>query len=61
MKYKCIRSFDIEGKKFTYTVKKGEVWEVHDAIKLILKREGIGIVVMPWHIQHCFEESEDKE
>ena len=61
MKYKCIKSFDIESKKGTYTVNKGEIWEVHDAIRLILKRKGIGIGVMPWHIQHCFKEMAENE
>lgn len=61
MKYKCIKSFDIEGKKGNYTVNKGEIWEVHDAIRLILKRKGIGIGVMPWHIQHCFKEVAESE
>ena len=62
MKYSCIRSFDIEDKrKGTYTVNKGEIWEVHDGIRLILKRKGIGIGVMPYHILQCFEEVKESE
>lgn len=59
-KYKCIKSFLIQGRKGDFVVNEGEIWELRDSFEGLFARNKVGILLAPWQIE-CFELAESEE
>ena len=56
-KYECMKSFTIKSTRYgSFTVNKGEVWELRDSVDILLAKDKTGIRIYPWQFTECFRE-----